>query len=36
MFGVTHSDVGNEGENLLEELINIEQELFTQLGLHFQ
>ncbi|XP_076464341.1 serine--tRNA ligase-like [Babylonia areolata] len=36
MFGVTADEDGEESEGLLEELVRIERELFTSLGLHFR
>ncbi|XP_045163076.2 serine--tRNA ligase, mitochondrial-like isoform X2 [Mercenaria mercenaria] len=36
MFGVTSNSSGEEGNDLLMELIDIEKTLFSQLGLHFR
>ncbi|KAL8610918.1 hypothetical protein ACOMHN_042536 [Nucella lapillus] len=36
MFGVTADEDGSESERLLQELVKIERELFTSLGLHFR
>ena len=36
MFGVTANETGTESDQLLEDLISIEKELFTEIGLHFR
>lgn len=36
MFGVTSAESGNESTELYAEIIQIQKELFTQLGIHFQ
>lgn len=36
MFGVSTNNTGEEGNELLMELIEIEKTLFSQLGLHFR
>lgn len=36
MFGVSGNDTGEEGNELLQELLEIERTLFSQLGLHFR
>lgn len=36
MFGVTAAEDGNQSDQLLHEIINIERELFISLGLHFR
>ena len=36
MFGVTANETGSESEALLHELLGIQEEIATDLGLHFK
>uniref|UniRef100_T1IRP7 serine--tRNA ligase n=1 Tax=Strigamia maritima TaxID=126957 RepID=T1IRP7_STRMM len=36
MFGVTADETNEEGDELLNDFVSIQKELFTELGLHFQ
>lgn len=36
MFGITASESGDESEELLNEFTNIQEELFTEIGLYFR
>ncbi|XP_054713460.1 serine--tRNA ligase, mitochondrial-like [Uloborus diversus] len=36
MFGVTANEVGNESEDLLSEFVQIQEEIFSEIGLHFK
>ena len=36
MFGVTASENGTESDNLLQDILSVEIELFENLGLHFR
>lgn len=36
MFGVTTNETGSESEELLHELLAIQEEIATELGLHFK
>ncbi|XP_075692397.1 serine--tRNA ligase, mitochondrial [Rhinoderma darwinii] len=35
MFGVTANETGNESQELLDEFLNLQKEIFSDLGLHF-
>lgn len=36
LFGLTTCESGEESDNLLEEIVDLQKEIFTELGVHFR